>query len=564
MRTKQLAASLIVLALAGAYASSGGASAATPGVGTASEATTILSIALGKSGSLLNIQALSDTSRSTINPQVATPSQAFTRLSPLSISSSVIPALNVSVPAVESYSTGSPQTLSVPTVGVPAAVPAAVATGSVSPGTLTAAVDSTGAHASLSSTIKNLTLAGGALLSVPNVSSDLSTAAASANSDGLRGVTVDEVSALKLGALLKGLGIDLTSLPLSTITGLVGQLGATIASVASPSALAAQLTTLNTAIQQATASIGTATGSTPINGTPVSGTVNSTISSVLGSGAPTLTTGTTTATQALGVVSQLTTQLQGLLNSTLAALDSAPLLDVQGIQIGLTAKAADTLANSVAAVTGKIGSVKVGSLTLPGVDLASAAASVSGLVSAVTSKVQAVLGTISPDLANLVSVKVLAQNTSLTSTNGVTRALAGLTALSATITPPANLASLVSSLANTPASASPVGAILGTAAAPLASSGAAGLLNSALGVTSSALGALAGGATVTVASLQATSDFTPALVASPQPAAPAAVPPKAALPRTGGDSGPLAVVAVLLLVTAAGLIRWLRRPLPAS
>src|SRR5207302_5298637 len=132
------------------------ASAAPVGVGTTSATTTVLNVALGNNGSLLNIRLLGDDDRATIDPAVAKPSDAITKLTPLAITSSVIPALNISVPAIESHSTGSPSSVAAPAIGVPAAVPSVLAAGTIQPGTLQAVVDTLGARAGLASTVQNL------------------------------------------------------------------------------------------------------------------------------------------------------------------------------------------------------------------------------------------------------------------------------------------------------------------------------------------------------------------------------------------------------------------------
>src|SRR5439155_16289356 len=215
-------------------------------------------------GSLLSIKALTDTSKSTIDPKVARPSVASTTLAPLTIASGAVSALNVAAPSITVSSTGAAQSIAAPTVSVPAAVPAIVATGSVAPGTLNAAVDSTGAHSGLSSSITNLTLGGGGVLSLPSLTSSLGTSAASVNANGTRGVVLPSVTLLDLGALLKGLGIDLGNLSLATVTNLVSQLGITVPGLSDPAALVTQLTNLDSAISGLTATIGTATGTSQI------------------------------------------------------------------------------------------------------------------------------------------------------------------------------------------------------------------------------------------------------------------------------------------------------------
>src|SRR5204863_1263701 len=102
-------------------------------------------------------------------------------------------------------------------------------------------------------------------------------------------------------------------------------------------------------------------------------------------------------------------------------------LQVNGIDVGVSTKAAPTVADSAADVTAKVGSVTVAGITLPGVDLLSAATTVSTLVNNVNTKLQSVLGTISPDLANLVKVSVLDQTKSVTADGAYNRSRAGIT-----------------------------------------------------------------------------------------------------------------------------------------
>lgn len=555
MRATRVVAAATALALLCAIAATGAASAGQTGqtgVGTGSASTTVLSLALGANGSLLNARVLGDDSRSTIDPKTANPPEAFSRLSPLTLSSSVVPALNVSAPTVESRSTGALKSVTVPSASVPAAVPAAVATGTVAPGSLTAVVDSAGARSGLASSVTNLSVAGGALLAVPTISSNLSTSAASAASNGLRGLSVDSLTVADLGALLKGLGINPAALSLSAVTNLVSQLGVT-ANGLTGSALAAQLTSLNTAIQGVANLVSSAGSGTTI------GSVTGTLGSALGSLGQTLTSGSTVST-ATDVVNQLTSQLQGLLANVLPALDAAPLLSVQGLQVGITTKAADTIANSAAGITAKIASLKVGNVSLPGLDLAAAAATASSTVSTLTSKLGSTLGAINPGLANMITVQALTQSKSISASGGYTHALAGITALTVKLTPPANLAAIVGSLNGALSAPTSVGSILGSALPALPQASAISQLASSLGNATSAVGALSQGATITVGQVQASADFAPVTAtAAPSTPAPNAVAPTE-LPRTGQDSSGLAVLGVLLVATAVGLIRWLRRP----
>ena len=94
----------------------------------------------------------------------------------------------------------------------------------------------------------------------------------------------------------------------------------------------------------------------------------------------------------------------------LGLLDGVSLLKVDGIEIGTTTKATDTVAGSVADIVAKIGAIKVGGLALPGLDLGATLAQVNGVLDTVNGTLGSVLGAISPDLANLVKVNLFAKD----------------------------------------------------------------------------------------------------------------------------------------------------------
>jgi len=231
---------------------------------------------------------------------------------------------------------------------------------------------------------------------------------------------------------------------------------------------------------------------------------------------------------------------------------------VDNVVAGLKTKAADTVANSVASVTATVGAVKVGNVSVvQNLDLAGAADQLTATVTAATAAVNAVLANV--NLSGLVSLKVLDQTKNITSSGGYVHALAGLTALHAAVTPPANLAAIVGGLNNVPvvgaaAEANPISGLFpqGSSADPV--SAAMSSLNAAL--VPNGLGALAQGATVDAVQLSSTSDF--AVGATPaNPAAPTAVPAK--LAATGGPTQVLGLLGLLLLAIVVAL-RWLRRP----
>jgi len=251
-------AGVTIAALLGAVASTGTAGAATPtGVGTSKATDSILKVALGSNGSLLNLRLLGDDGAASIDPTVAKPSSA---------------------------SSG-----------------------------ITAAVDTAGAKSGLDTTLKSVSVAGG-LLALGGTS-NLGANALTGDADGLRGVNIPSVQVLNLGALLKGLGIDVTQLSLDTVTSLLNQLQATVGvdgSSLSPNAVKALIDGITTQVT-------TLTGLDPASALSAvpGGDPTSTITGLLPAGAATPTT--------VGdALTALQDPLTALLNSVLSSRTGAP------------------------------------------------------------------------------------------------------------------------------------------------------------------------------------------------------------------------------------------------
>lgn len=534
--------------LAATVGAGAGATAETAGVGTARSGTSLLRVVLGD-GSLLDLRVLGEDSMATIDRAKSEPS-AFTRVAPLDVVSAAVPALNASVPGLEAKAPGGPGT--VPATSVPLTSP--VSSGTLSLADLTAAVEQSGARSALTSSLDQLDAVGG-LLSLKGARSSQSTDALTAVSNGVRGITVDELTVLDLGALLDGLGISLTDLPVSAVSDLLNELGIPVPGLAGGTDLDAAVGALNQAIDDVQALLDTA-------GATVDQTVNDTVGGIIGGIGGILGGGSLPPVPSVGsTISELNTtidglqaQLSDLLENALGALDTAPLLAVTGLDVGVATKAADTVANSTAGIVAKLGAIRVGSATVvPGLDLGATATALTDAVNRVTGAVGGVLGTVDPGLAGLVSVKLFEQSKDVKAVNGYTTAAAGLTALTATITPPADLAAIVSRIQG----ATGIGDVLAglganLAALPDLSTGMTqleGLLGGAQG--------LAAGATLKVGEFSSTAEFLPAVApaANPAPARPGGE-----LPRTGGDNAEWAVLGVLFLAAAAAIVRWLRRP----
>jgi hypothetical protein len=245
-------------------------------------------------------------------------------------------------------------------------------------------------------------------------------------------------------------------------------------------------------------------------------------------------------------IGDLSTLLTGTITNAVNTLASTPLLQVDNLVVGISTKAADSVANSASTIQASLGAVKVGNVSLPGVDLASTTTQVTTLVNSVQSKVNGVLNTVG--LGNLVTVKVLDQAKSVASDKGYVNALANLTALHVAIAP---LSSVAPGTAQ--AAGDTVGTILGSSNVPALSTAMASL-NALL--PTSTVGALTAGATVDALSIGASSAFAPA-AAPVTPAVP--TPANGTLAVTGGRTQVFGFIGLLLLATVAGL-RWLRRP----
>jgi len=534
MRLKRVVAAGTAFGLLGAVSGIGTAGATAPGVGTSQASTTVLSVQLGD---LLGLRLLGDDARATIDRQISDPS-AFSRLVGLDINSKLVPALNASVPAapMESRSPGGQPVVSVTgadlTQGIKGvALPAAVATGTLD-AALRSSFDGVAARSGIDGAVKNLKVAGG-LLSVGEISSTLGSGAAQSAADSTRGVKVGEVAVLDLGAVLDGLGLAIADLPVSTISSLLSQLNVPVAGVPTGTNLSAYVASLNKAIDDVQRTIDTQSNT-------VTGTVDSTVGGLLGTLKLPVPTTQSTVTQVNQTVDTLQATLAGTINTAMKALDDLTLLKLAGAEVSVGTKAVDTVKGSAATITAKVGDISVGNVTVPGVDLTGPVSQINGLVSTVNGTLSSVLGTISPDLANLVSVSVLDQTKSVTESGGYVRSRAGITALSASIVPPANLAAIVST----------VKAATGAADVVTGLGKSAPVLSTAMTTLESTLGtglqALASGAQVKVASIQAASDF-----ASASPARSGDE-----LPRTGG-SAPIAGLAMVLAGLALGIQRWI-------
>jgi len=538
-------ASLTVVATAGVAIAAAPASAAPTGVGGTVTKTTVLNVALGQAGSLLNLSVLGDVGNASIDPHTGTPS-ANTSLNPLSVASQVL-HLNASVPPLTTQAPGGQsdaagQAISLSSLGVPAAL----ATGTLKAAALHSDFASSAAHSAMTAAeVDKLSLVGGGLLSIDLLSSTLGANALTSDADGARTVNIGNISILDLGVLLRGLGIDPATLPIPTVSALLKQLGAAVPGLPTGVDLSTLVDQLNSSITSLRATINPALNQ-------VTGAIDSTTSGILGKvGVTAPSTGSTVA-QVNGVVDQVQAKLVALLTSGLSALDSLPLVQVAATSVGITTKAADTVANSAAGITTAPLNIKVAGIALPAIDASAVAATVNGLLASANTALNGLLSTLNLP-ANLVSISVLDQAKSVTTNGSYTQAVAGITGLTAKIAPidPAAVLAAVSKLTG-----ATIGSELGTAlaAVPLpmgtAMSTVASLLQTAAPLT--------GGALVQIASVSGASTFTVA-AAPVAPGTPVVSNPSVPLPHTGGRPE-LAMLGVLFGGLSLAVVRWRRRP----
>jgi hypothetical protein len=255
------------------------------------------------------------------------------------------------------------------------------------------------------------------------------------------------------------------------------------------------------------------------------------------------------------LIDTLQAVLADVLADVLATLDGAPLVKVDGIDVGVTTKAADTVANSAAGVTAKIAAIKVGAVSRGPIDVTQALADVNADVTSVNNTLKDALDGIDPGLANLVTIAVFerAAGYGVSEANGYVKAVDGITALKATVTPPSTLSTILTTIQGQTSIAD---AILAEGGTVPSLSAAMATLGTTLNNTASPLG---GGATVTLASVNGTSEFAPNIAGAGGPGDET----DRNLAATGSnDAVPMTALALLLIALGLGFRQWIRMPIP--
>ena len=572
VRSIRLAALGTVLALLAALFSAASATAATPGIGTSIVETSIAELDLGD---ILSTRILGDDSIATIDKSVLAVPEAATILRPLSITSELLPALNKEIAPVETRSTGAENKMDYSTDLGNVLLPQIV-DGSLTPATLSAIVDSTGAKAGLTNTLTNLVLGSG-LLTVDSITAGLGANSLKDSTTSTRGVDVGAISGLNLGALLAGLGLPLNALALPDITELTDQLGLLgagnpVADLLDDLDVVGTVPTTNTEldglvsgiqgqIAAATAAItaltdlGVVCAAVPLNTLALAAPLLANLATL---GLPLTANCNATLAALPGLLAADQLDLGGLLSGLLGMLDDIELLNVSGLEVGLTSKATDSVETSVAQVTAALGSLQVGNLeVIDGLDLGSATSQLVGTVAEVTSDLDSVLGVIG--LSGLIDLSLLdTTGTGVSKTpTGYVQSVSKLVGVDLSIVPPEGLDGLVAGL---PVVGSSIGGLLtavpGFSSLP-ALPGTLGMesLNTLLG--GGALDALEDGARLQLASVEGVALFLPQTAGGGTPTGTGGT-----LPRTGGDAGmtAFAVAAVIMAMLGMGIRRRVLAP----
>jgi hypothetical protein len=576
MRTKRLlgAAAAATLAAIAPLSATIAAAETANGVGTGTVSSTLLQVDIGDNGDVLSVRVLGDDGTSTIDPAHGSP-VATTSLTPLTVTSATLPGLDVTSPTITSTSTGAEDRQEV-APGLPD-IPAF--SGSVS-GVLSSVVDAAGARSGIDSTLSNISVAGG-LLSVPSAAVTLGTDAATGKASATRSISIPALEVLNLAAVLEAAGVALDDLLLDDLVGLLAGLGIALPEIPDPAGV---VTTVNAAIDEVQDLSGPLTADIcatvddvlgPIGGLAGTGvvgdvadTISDTIDNTTGGGTPGLpalpalpSVPSLLSTKAIdvscdavtGTVQDLVDQLQGVVagvvSTVLDVLGQTSLLSVEGIEIGLVADATSSVESSVAEVTGTIGSVKVGALTVPGVsglDLTSAADVLNGAAGTITDAVSSVLGLVNVQLADMVDVDVLTIEEIVGTDGDYTSATASVTALTAKLTP----VGLLTGALDITGSAGDILDQTSTAVPALAP--VMGQLEAALG----GLDVLTAPTTITVGQITSSSAFRPVSASVPGSTTTIGSTPNGELPRTGNDAAIPAIAAVLVAGVALGIRRF--------
>lgn len=462
-RRRATAAALGVSLLALAATNLPTAGAVDTGVGSSTGRAEALHLNIG--GGALELRLLAEESTTTNDD----PAGASDRVVPLTVSSSLLPQLSaLTLPPVEVASTGPEDAKTAPGADLAALTSAAglpaVLGGTIDATSLRAVVDATtGALAAATGGASNLSVLGG-ILQVGRIDGLLGSTAAPTAAGANRGLTIDSIELLDLGAVLQLLGLSPADLPLDVAADLLASLGLPLPGGLSADALVAQVqgllanagnvpATIDTLNAQIDALLAQAAGVQAqlttlvsggacqlVGGIPVLGgavcdqitALQGQLSGINSQVAALRAQVTTLLNQVAGLLAPITGIVEGLLDG----LEDAPLVVIEDLVVGVAAQATDTLEASTADVAASVGAVRIGTLPLPGVDALGTVDQLVALGDQLTGAVGGILATIDPSLAGLVDIGLFEKSTSIRTEGDQNIAEALLTGLHVDLTPP--------------------------------------------------------------------------------------------------------------------------------
>ncbi len=554
-------AAVVLLAgpLSGAAQAQAGSDAQT-GVGSGKVSSTVLGIDLG---SLLNLALLDDEGLSSIDPVNGVPA-ASSVLNPLNLTGTLLGDKSLAGVTTSTAGAEDAKSSSVdPAVG---GIPLPVVDGVLN-GTLSSVVDGDGARSNLLAGIggDGLSMVGGLVgLGGASDASTFATKATPGVAGGISGLNIPSLDLLNLGNLLAGAGSPLESLPLDTLTGLLGPLGidsVPVAGVAGGTMDPGDIVESVTSLAGAIGALGLPSDltATDMLTSDQCGAADGALAPLGGltgvlPGLPVDLCGTTAAlTPVLSIVTRLVDQLTPILDGVLPALDGLNLLSAQDITAGMQATATDSLDNSVADVVASIGTLNVAGMDTPltGLDLTQNLAGVSGTINGI---LNGALG----GLLNL-DVDVLQIDKLVAPDGDYTTAFSSLSALAVNVLPvspvaQAQAAPLPSAVDIVPTGLPGTGGAMADLLSLDALSGVTSLLTEGLGINAGTMQASG--------SFNAVAGLAPSIVTPPPAGSVNRVDGK--LPRTGTNTALPALIGVVLVGAALGLRRLTAKEEPTD
>jgi hypothetical protein len=408
------------------------ASAAEPGVGTTTAALEAIGLDVGE---VLSLSLLTDTGLADTNPADGAVSTASAQLNALEVASELL-GVDEQVGLLSAESTGDESSDALPATSVPDT--GGVVTGTLD-GALSAVVGEGGALSNIDAGVTDLSVLDG-IVGIGQSGLDLGAGSAGAQAEGARTFTLEDLSLLDLEALLAGLGIPLTDLPLDQVLGLIGELG-----VDGLDPILAELGLSAEELLAAVADLGSLTAALEdVSGTTCTLTEDTlgTIGGLLGEE---VTVDELCADD--GVLVAAIDEIEALLDPALledilGLLDGVSLVSLDLLQVGMSTVATDSVDTSSADVAPVIEGLVVGGLP---VDAGAALEATEELLATVNAQLDGVLATVG--LSDIISIALFDQGATVTEKDGAIVSDAFFTGLGVDIDPGAVLDTVLAALA---------------------------------------------------------------------------------------------------------------------